>query len=269
MRSLLLLVTCASLVAPLRAGATTELQAEAAPPESGIPLRVRTLDVSADTLPAGQGEFHLGWLAYHRGILPGLTLSTHGLAWLGTVANLTARVQLVDREELRLTAQLGGFWLLGGTLYTAIAAPEATTYLFSVPGELRASVPVADRVELNFAALGTGLWGSVGDLLSASGISVAAEAGVGLYDDHGAWLFVGRLPLMARQSVSSSGTLGLELAGTVVMDDLTGWSVLVARDQVFGDTLHGRVGMGWRGRPGLFMLEGIGSFVVQLDVYWR
>lgn len=267
MRTFVILAVLAGLLAPLPGRAQSEAAPEA--PVSTIPLQVRALDVSADTLPVGQGEFHLGWLAYHRGILPGLTLSTHGLAWLGTIANLTARVQLVERPEFRLTAQLGGYWLLGGTVLTAIATPEATTYLVSVPGELRASVPLAERVELNVAALGTGLWGSVGELLSTSGISVAAEAGLGFYDDHGAWLVVGRLPLMARQSMMASAAQGLRLEGTVVMDDLAGWSVLVARDQLFGDTFHGRFGMGWRGRPGVILLEGVGSFVVQLDLYWR
>ena len=36
-----------------------------------------------------------------------------------------------------------------------------------------------------------------------------------------------------------------------------------------GDTTHLRVGAGYRNRPGILIVDSIGNFIFQFDVYWR
>jgi hypothetical protein len=59
------------------------------------------------------------------------------------------------------------------------------------------------------------------------------------------------------------------LEGTLALDDLSAWSVMLARDQLFDKKGHVRFGIGYRHRPGLLLVESLGPVMMTFDVYWR
>jgi hypothetical protein len=248
----------------------------------GIPWRVRVLEASADTLDPGKDEFHLGWLTYHRGLLPGLQLSTQLLPTLASVVNLTARVQLLEREELRATAEVGAYWMVAAPFLVQAAleagaeegadVPAASrgTLVLSFPAEVRATVPLAERLELNLATQYRALVLRLGRDVALSNQVVSVESTLGLYDAGGAWLLTGRLPVLTHNAARTPGLAGgVDLNAALTLDAVNAWSVQLGRDQLLGESAHLKVGLGWRASPGVLLVESLGHALLQLDLYWR
>ncbi|HSP77364.1 MAG TPA: hypothetical protein VLQ93_02455, partial [Myxococcaceae bacterium] len=201
------------------------------------------------------------WAQYSRGVLPGVQVSGHLAPMLLTLANLAVKVQVLDRPELRASVEGGAYWLGIGRLLNANA--------MAFPLAARGSVPLADDLELHLGA------GYQRQVLSLEEVSfdrnvVHAETTLARYDGHGAFLLTAKLPLFSVQRVSTQGTLGSELlAGSLALDDVSSWSVMLARDHLFGRTGHVRFGLGYRHRPGVILLESLGNVLLTFDIYWR
>ncbi len=253
-------------LAPPAAWAQAQTQApdSATPaPVAEAPKRLRPTclhDVTADVLPPGQGQFNLFYLQYSRGLLPGLQLSSHLGGLLITLVNLTGEYQFLDRPELRASIELGGYWLaLSQLLKTTIVQVHA------IP---RATVPLPAGFELTLAAEARVL------ILDAQGVNqntrdVRGELSLVHEDRGGAWLVQARFPILTQQTMRLAELLGkTNVSGSLVLDDLSSGSIVLARDFAGGIT-HFRIGAGYRNRPGIFFVDSFGPVILFIDLYWR
>lgn len=231
------------------------------PPEPATP-RSQLLDVSADVLAPSESQIGLFFAEYAHGVFPGFQLSTHLAGDVVTLVNLSAKLRLLNRPELRASVEVGALW-----------APVATVLLhanvLSIPAALRATAPLGGRFELNLAATYQSWNLNVGTLQLVSQ-SFGTEADLVRMDDSGAWLLQGRLPLatLRREVVTVEGTR-TAFVGVNALADSASWSVMLARDLLFGDSGHVRLGLGYRRTPGILIVESIDHVIVQLGLYWR
>lgn len=231
------------------------------PPPPVEVKRVRLLDLSADVLAPGEDMFGLFWGSYARGIVPRLQLSAHFAAYLFSLLNLSAKVQLVDSPDLQLSLSGGGYWLALARFFGS--------NMVVVPLELRSNVPLNDRYEFGLAA--TYRWfifASPDSSVNSRGLT--AEAVLTRYDRAGAFYLKGRVPLTTTQQAHLSSVLGRNsVTGSLTLDDVASWSLVLGRDHLLNDTAHFRVGLGYRRHPGILLVDSLGHLVVELDVYWR
>jgi len=219
------------------------------------------LDVSADVLQPGESQVNLFWGQYSRGLLPRVQVSSHLTPILLTLLNLSAKVQVLDRPELRVSVEGGAYWLAAGRLgnVTAISFPLAA----------RGTVPLSDNLQLNLAA---GYQRLVFDTeqTSLDRNLLHVETSLVRYDSRGAFLLTARMPLLNIQRVRAEGLLGKQvLEGTLALDDVSSWSVVLARDHLVDKSHHVRFGVGYRHRPGVILMESLGPILVTFDMYWR
>lgn len=225
--------------------------------------RTRLLDVSADVLAPSEAQFGLFWLSYAHGVIdrPRLQVSAQFAMYLATLVNASAKLQLVDRPELRASVEAGAYWF-------ALSQIVGSTIL-SVPAAARATVPLADELELNLALQYK--WQVLTlPAYAQNSHNLGAELSLVRYDANGAFLLQGKIPFFGAQQLHLDSLLGKSnVNGTLVLDSVESWSILLARDQMFSDTGHVRFGIGYRYRPGLIFVESIGNVLVQFDLYWR
>jgi len=235
-----------------------ELPAQAPPPPTD---KNRQLDLTAEVLQPGEGQFNLFYLQYSRGILPGLQLSAHFGGYLLTLVNLTGEYQFLDRPELRASLEAGTYWFALSQLVQATALQIHLTP--------RATVPLGGDFELNLAATVRA------QVLALPGVSqnvrdLRSELTLIRYDGSGAWMLQGRFPILTHQSMQATQVLGqASVTGSLLLDDVDAWGVVLFRDQVMGDTTHLRFGLGYRNRPGLILADSLGNVILQFDLYWR
>ncbi len=219
------------------------------------------LDVSADVLEPGESQINVIWGRYARGILPGVQVSSHITPILLTLLNLSAKAQVLNRPELRVSVEGGAYWLAAGRLVDINA--------FAFPAAVRGTVPLSDTLQLN---LGAGYQRLVLDAeqTSLNTNQIHFETTLVRADARGAFLLTGKLPLLNLQRVRTESVLGNRvLEGTLALDDVSAWSVMLARDQFFGKTGHARFGIGYRHRPGILLVESLGPVMLTFDMYWR
>jgi len=221
----------------------------------------RLLDVSADVLEPGEDQFSLLYAQYTRGIVPRLQLSAHLAPYLLTLANGCARFQLVRGPELRVSVE-GGFWWFA-------LSEIAQTRLFAIPADARATVGLGGPYEVTLA--GTFQW-----LQFETGTQrtdarrVNAEATLVRHDAKGAFFLRARLPLFVNHGMRVASLLGEgDVTGSLTLDDLSSWSVLVARDHIFKQNVHLRFGLAYRNQPGILVIESMGNVLLTFDLYWR
>lgn len=225
--------------------------------------RTRLLDVSADVLAPSEAQFGLFWLNYAHGLIdrPRLQVSAQVGAYLVTLVNASAKLQVVDRPELRASVEAGAYWF-------ALSRLVGST-IVSVPAAARATVPLADELDLNLALNYRWLVLTVPEVAQNSH-DLGAEVTLVRYDAHGAFLLQGKIPFFGAQHLHLASLLGkTDVNGILVLDTVSSWGVMLARDQMFSDTGHIRFGLGYRHRPGILLLESVGNVMLQLDVYWR
>src|SRR4051812_46083315 len=114
--------------------------------------RTRVLDLTADTLPAGEGEFGLFWLRYAKGIAPGLQVQSHVGALLTGTLNAEVKYRFFDEGDVRLSAQAGATWAALATVLSRTMKNLPKLDYVSAPLWLRASVPIVDSLELTTSA---------------------------------------------------------------------------------------------------------------------
>jgi hypothetical protein len=219
------------------------------------------LDVSADVLEPGESQVNLFWGQYSRGILPGVQVSSHLTPILLTLLNVSAKAQVLNRPELRVSVEGGAYWLAAGRL--------ANINAFAFPLALRGSVPLSDNLQLN---LGAGFQRLVLDAEKASlnRNLLHVETSLVRSDANGAFMLLAKAPLLNLQRVRAESVLGNQiLEGTLALDDVSSWSVMLARDQLFDKSTHVRFGLGYRHRPGIIIVESLGPVMVTFDMYWR
>ncbi len=235
-----------------------ELPAPSLPPGTA---RNRLPDQTAEVLQPGEGQFNLFYLQYSRGLLPGLQLSAQLGAYLLTLVNLTAEYQIVDRDELRASVELGAYWF---ALSPVLAINALQVHLTP-----RVTVPLGGDFELNLAPT------LRAQVLALPGLSqnvrdLRGEVSLIRYDPFGAWMLQGRFPLLTQQTLHVDELLGqANVTGSLLLDDLDSWGVVLFRDQLIGDTAHLRFGLGYRRRPGLLLADSLGNLILQFDLYWR
>lgn len=223
--------------------------------------RVHLPDLTADVLQPGEGQFNLFYLQYSRGLLPGLQVSAHFGAYLITLLNLTAEYRFVELPELRASLQAGAYWF---ALSRLVQATILQAHLMP-----RATVPLGGAFELTVAANARVL------VLNLPGVAqntrdLRAELALIHHDDHGAWILEGRFPLLTHQTLQLDELLGqANVSGSLLLDDVGAWGVVVSRDQALGESMHVRLGLGYRNRPGILLVESVGNLLLQFDVYWR
>lgn len=223
-------------------------------------------DLSADTLPVDESEIGVFWARYSRGLAKDFQLATHVAGDAIGVINVLAKYRFLDRPELRASIEGGVIW--AASLLLLSEGGDAPILLF-VPIELRATVPLDEKLELNLAWMYRGsLTSGAG---SAFGIStLRAEATLVRYDQRGAWFLTGRFPLVSRADVKLDSLLGKsDVVGAIALDDLPSWGFLGGRDLTFGTSGHVRLGLGWRNTPGILFYESLGRVLVNVDLYWR
>lgn len=236
-------------------------------PEPTFNPQDRLLDLSADTLAAGEWEIGLFWGRVARGITPNLQLSTHALGWPLGALNVFAKWRFFNHENLRASVEGGVVWVASAML---LGNPgESRPLLLFVPVEFRATVPLADNLDLHLG--GIGRWSSLD--MEGAGLGAATlrlDLSVARSDSMGAWIASARAPLVTRASLNTDELLGrTNVAGAIALDELPSWGLLIARDQVFGNHWHARLGLGYRNTYGILMYESLGHVLVNLDVYWR
>lgn len=224
-------------------------------------------DISADVLPPGQSQMGLFFANYTRGILPRFSLSSHLAGDALGVLNLEAKMAVLKREELRLSAELGAIWPASLQLAAHWLLPELSFAMVKLPMGVRASTPLASNLELHLAGLGDLSYLQLAESSQWS-FGLRSELTLALYDHKGAFLLRARFPLLTH-SLSTLDLFGAQLSGTLVLDDLASWGILLARDHIFSETIHLRLGLGYRHRPGTILLDSIGRVLVELDVFWR
>lgn len=244
--------------------ATPDARAQAAP--SPDP-QDRILDLSADTLVGGEWEVGLFWGRVARGFTPNLQLATHALGWpLGT-PNLFAKWRFLNDDNLRASVEGGVVWVASAL---SLGKPnEKSPQLWFLPVELRATVPLADNVDLHLG--GIGRW----TLLDMEGAGLAVgslrlDVSVARSDARGAWIATLRAPLVTHARLKVDELLGAtNVAGAIALDELPAWGVLLAREQMLGKRWHARLGLGYRNTYGIVMYESVGHVLLNLDVSWR
>lgn len=250
------------------AASVTILAAWSSPSDAqAIEERVKLYDVSADVLPQGQGQLGLFWANYARGIVPGVQLSSHLAGDLVGVFNLSAKFALLQAPELRLSAEVGAVWPLSLEGFSRALGPGQTLRALLFPAALRATTPLWDDIELNVA------WHADATLvvmngMEQGGLGIRSELTLVRYDSRGAFLLTGRFPLLMRSTMQVQA-YGSALGGALTLDELDSWGVLVARDHIFGETAHVRLGLGYRHKPGIVLVQSIGHVLLEFDVYWR
>lgn len=223
--------------------------------------RNRVTDLTADVLEPGEDEIGVFWLRYTRGVLPGVQVSTHAVPFLMTLLNASAKVQLLNRPELRVSLEGSAWWFALGRM--------ADVDVASFPLVLRGSVPLSDDLDLTLGAGYSWFILNSGDT-DLSYQRLRAETTLARYDSRGAFLLTAELPLLNTTRARLDSLLGKSnIAGSLTLDDVSSWSVFLARDHLFGDTAHIRFGLGYRNRPGILVVESIGNLMLRLDVYWR
>ena len=219
----------------------------------------RLLDQSADVLVPGEYEVGVLYGRLSRGLFPGFQASAHLAAYLIGFVNLNGKYLLVDLPELRLSIDAGVWWLASGRLIRV--------QLLYVPVELRASVPLPKGFEANFAFQASFLEAGTNEsTLRSAGLG--AEATLVRYDSIGAWFLQGKVPLVAGAG-GRFALYGATFEGMAPFGNLAAWSVMVGRDQKIGRSAHLRVGVGYRNRPGIVVVESLGPVAYNLDFYWR
>lgn len=235
-------------------------------PRASAEPRTALVDLSADTLAPGAWELGMVWGRVSRGIVPGLQLSTHALGWPFGALNLFGKWQFVDRPELRASVEGGAVWLASAAL---LADGDDTPVFLVFPFEARASVPLSQRFELHLGAVGR--WSVAG--LAGAGLSTTSlrlDVSLSRTDASGAWVATGRFPLLTRAGVRMDSLLGVsDVAGALMLDDLASWGLVLARDQLIGDRLHLRFGVGYRNTYGILLYESLGHLLMTFDLYWR
>lgn len=232
----------------------------AAPALAATP-RNRITDLTADVLEPGEDEIGVFWLRYTRGVLPGVQVGTHAVPFLMTLLNASAKVQLLDRPELRVSVEGSAWWFSLGSF--------AGLDVASFPLVLRGSVPLSDRLDLTLGA-GYSWFILNSEDTDLSFQRLRAEATLVRYDSRGAFLLTAELPLLNTTRARLDSLLGKSnIAGSLTLDDVSSWSVFLARDHLLGETAHVRFGLGYRNRPGIIVIESIGNIMLRLDVYWR
>jgi len=219
------------------------------------------LDVSADVLEPGESQVNVFFGQYSRGILPGVQVSSHLTPILLTLLNVSAKAQVLDRPELRVSVEGGAYWLAAGRLLgvSVLAFPLAA----------RGTVPLSDNLQLNLGA------GYQHLALDTDGTSLNrnllhVETTLVRHDSRGAFLLTAKAPLLNLQRVRAESVLGNRiLEGTLALDDVSSWSVMLARDHLFDKKGHVRFGIGYRHRPGVILVESIGPVMLTFDMYWR
>lgn len=237
----------------------------AAAPAAADP-RTQLLDLSADVLAPDESEVGVFWGRYARGVYPNLQLATHFAGDVIGLVNLFAKYRFLSREELRVSAELGAAWW---ALLLVGSEPGNRPLLLFLPVELRATIPLAERLELDLGWLYRASLTGGGE--TRFGISsLRIEATLARYDSRGAWILTGRFPLLSRAEVKLDTLLGKSnVAGVLTVDDLASWGILVARDLTVLKSTHLRFGLGYRNTPGLLFYESIGKVLVNFDLYWR
>jgi len=234
-----------------------------APNARAVEPAARLVDVTADILPPGKGDIGVFWGRYRRGILPWLQLGTHLAGDAALVPNLSAKALLLDRDELRVSAEAGVAWVA-----VLMLTPSRPLVLF-VPAALRATLPLADRWEINAAwTYRATMMGATGSGLDTSWLHF--EPGIVRYDRFGAWMVTAIVPLLTRATASLDKVLGKTNVSAVInLDDLDAWGLLLSRELCLGGATHLRLGIGYRNRPGILVYESMGYVLTSLDLYWR
>lgn len=223
--------------------------------------RNRIMDLTADVLEPGEDEIGVFWLRYTRGVLPGVQVSTHAVPFLMTLLNASAKVQLLNRPELRVSLEGSAWWFGLGRM--------ADIDIASFPLVLRGSVPLSDNLDLTLGAGYSWFILNSGDT-DLSYQRLRAETTLVRYDSRGAFLLTAELPLLNTTRARLDSLLGKSnIAGSLTLDDVSAWSVFLARDQLLGDAGHVRFGVGYRNRPGIIIVDSIGNLMLRLDIYWR
>jgi len=219
------------------------------------------LDVSADVLEPGESQVNVIWGQYSRGLLPGVQVSSHLSPLLLSLLNLSAKARVLDRPELRVSVEGGAYWLAAGSL--------VGLHAFAFPFAARGTVSLSDTLQLN---LGAGYRRLVleAEETSLNSNLLHVETTLVRHDARGAFLLTARAPLLNLQHMRAESILGNRvLEGTLALDDLSAWSVMLARDQLFDKKGHVRFGIGYRHRPGILLVESLGPVMLTFDVYWR
>lgn len=232
----------------------------AAPALAATP-RNRVLDATADVLEPGESQVAVFWGQYARGLLPGLQVSAHLAPYLMTLLNASVKAQVLNRPELRVSLEGSAYWFVLGR--------PAGIDIAAFPLALRGTVPLADNLELTLA-------GSYNHFIFSTEESdlgygrLRAEATLVRYDPRGAFLLTAEMPLLSTTRAQLDSLLGKSnITGSLTLDDVSSWSLLLARDHLLGQKAHIRFGLGYRNRPGILLLESIGNLMVRLDIYWR
>jgi len=266
-RSTLILAALVALlpITPARAQAQDEAT------ESALTERNRVLDISAEVLKPKEMEFALFWGHLGIGVLPRVQLSAELAPFLITLANISAKGQLVDLPQLKVSLEAGIWYLVASKVVNA-------DLFFSVPVALRATVPLAAGFELHLA--GKFSWLALRGMPDAfSGRDTprdtdtrtfAAQVTLARYDSSGAFYLQGTLPVLTNAHAAVPNFLGRidVVSSDMILGNTDAWSVLLGRDQAFGSNFHVRLGIGYRNKPGLFT-ESIDRVMVDLNGYWR
>jgi hypothetical protein len=230
-------------------------------PALGATPRNRITDLTADVLEPGEDELAVFWCKYTRGLLPGVQVSTHAVPFLMTLLNASAKVQVLNRPELRVSLEGGAWWFALGA--------AADVDIASFPLALRGTVPLSENLELTLGAGYSWLVLNSEDT-DLSYARLRAETTLARYDSRGAFLLTAELPLLNTTRTRLDSLLGKsDIAGSLTLDDVSSWSVVLARDHLLGETAHIRFGIGYRNRPGILLIESLGNLMLRFDVYWR
>lgn len=223
--------------------------------------RNHVTDLTADVLEKGEDEIGVFWGRYARGVLPGVQVSTHAVPFLLTLLNASAKVQVLNRPELRVSLEGSAWWFSLGHF--------AGVDIASFPLVMRGTVPLADNLDLTLA--GGYSWFILHSKESDLGFArLRAESTLARYDSRGAFLLTAELPLLNTTHTRLDSLLGeSNIAGSLTMDDVSSWGVVLARDHLLTDKAHIRFGLGYRHRPGILLIESVGNVMFRLDVYWR
>lgn len=219
------------------------------------------LDVSADVLEPGESQVNVFFGQYSRGILPGVQVSSHLTPMLLTLLNVSAKAQVLNRPELRVSVEGGAYWLAAGRLIDIT--------VLSFPLAARGTIPLSDTLQLNLGAGYQHLAVDTNDSTLNRNL-LHVETTLVRHDPRGAFLLTAKAPLINLQRVRAESVLGDRvLEGTLLLDDVSSWSVMLARDHLFDKKGHVRFGIGYRHRPGVLFVESIGPVMLTFDVYWR
>lgn len=229
-------------------------------PVPDVPHDRRLIDLSADTLEQGEWQINLAGLFYSRGVLPWLSLSTSLLGDAATVANLSARFRLINLPGLRMTSEIGGGYLVLGAFIPSFGFATARA-------EVRATISLADNWEMSMAPVYQLLRIKLEDF-DWLNHGVSWTMVLVRHDDLGSMYLQFTVPALSiAQARLNIG--GVPTSGVLALDNMPAWGVMLGRDHRIGKTGHLRVGIGYRNRSGLLVLESIGNLMLSLDYIWR